>query len=418
MPAAIEVFRKIPEAIAGKNIPPEYRKKFDDAKIGADHSWNINAMHEVNRGFWSWHHKRGDVPSVLSRVRDWAMLPSFGSEQCCSYVYGNMNNSVYKAFYILAQVAGDDVTADFLWKHLVNENIVAGLSCGWVARRSKLGLCFPVTETGMRSYVVAHHGDVGYTDNQGRFNPAADIDHTPLESHINYELGFQAPLSTPYAGMEIALKRHFPAQSSRTLSFEQREILIGGVRDLQEPPSTDWRERLEHLAETLADGPFYERPVEVIKTTRGVGFIFNGPGSKSTCALYGKVWYENPDDNTGARRKLTWWHLDPRFDFLPIDPPKRKAGSPGGSALIRKRGPVYELLAQDRDGWHYDTAEKKKKKGPAVAILPGELIYWFKLRDGKVNLELPGGGSVPVPEPPSSGNLLARLWAWIVGLFR
>ena len=109
MPAAIEVFRKIPEAIAGKNIPPEYRKKFDDAKIGADHSWNINAMHEVNRGFWSWHHKRGDVPSVLSRVRDWAMLPSFGSEQCCSYVYGNMNNSVYKAFYILAQVAGTTV---------------------------------------------------------------------------------------------------------------------------------------------------------------------------------------------------------------------------------------------------------------------------------------------------------------------
>jgi hypothetical protein len=201
------------------------------------------------------------------------------------------------------------------------------------------------------------------------------------------------------------------------LPLEEREILISNVRGLKSPPNGEWKMRLERLAETLSDGPFYDKPVEIIKTTRGVGFIFGGPGSKSTCALYGKVWYENPSDNTGARRKLTWWNVDPHFDFLPIDPPKRKAGSPKGSASIRKRGSLFELLAERNDGGHYDTFEKKIKPGPAVANLPGELVYWFRLRDGKVSLELPGGGTVPVPAPPSGGNLLARLFRWFLGLF-
>jgi hypothetical protein len=181
---------------------------------------------------------------------------------------------------------------------------------------------------------------------------------------------------------------------------------------------------MQYLGGILADRPYQTDPVHIIKTTRGVMFVAEGPTpGSSTCPIYAKIW----SDDTSAfitdfemARLENDWNINPEFGVVTIDPPRRKDGKPG-RAWVEPTHDGFFVRAERKDGTHYDTANRSILSGPSMGHLRGDLVYWLRWAGSNVELEMPGkpsqgGGSSDSGEGGLKG-FIRRLLEWIKNLF-
>lgn len=404
MGSASDIYDIMPDYISGKEKGSKGRGIDNWDWIGTDKSVNINAGLAVNEAFYCWHHKRSQCGKILSAINNWADRPSMLTEQMPSFIYGDWIFRCYKGFFVFAKAMKNEVVTEKLRGHLRNMHTVLALSSGWTRHKTSIGNVFPTLATGDRSFVADRpDGDGSYTDSQGRYLPADNLDHTGLSGHINDELGFQLPHKT-YGRMVAALEKAFPSYGRQSLNLEEREMLREVVL-MKAPPALDQRQRLHNLSTMLAKGPYLERPIDIIKTTAGVAYVHRSGRGGSTHCLPSRLWFADPALSVGPWDTLPWWEIDPQYGWLSTDTPRRKDGR-AATAEPHKVENGYEIRARSKNKDHFDVATKEWVNGDTSATLPGHLIYHFQYSSGTCAISLPGdNGTGPPPDDDDKGCL-------------
>ncbi len=362
--------------ISGRETSPKWMKVWSWGDIGASKSFNINAGHFVNRCFYSYHHHERDIPRCVDAIDGWlkgASITTHGNEAGCRWRYGGWNTKNLKAFLVFSQAVDATHLIERLQRHLRNYYIVLGLASGW----QKVNGIYPCCVAGHRSWIVPGRKQQGYFDSNGRWRPPANLDRTVLDVVLAEELGL-VDVERAYGSFGVALKKHFPNVSSRCLTIQERVHLLQVVRDIKRVPTDAQKKILTDLVTLLIQGPYWQEPIEIVKTTQGLVFCMNRTKGGSTCAIQAMFWFANAADSQGPWREPDWWNVDPHRGWLNTDPPNRQKGRQATTEII-KLADRFEVRARslnDRD--HYDVKKKEYIPTDAIGSLAGDLIYHLK----------------------------------------